>query len=489
MISSSRRFLMAVILSLSSVSAYLNVGDVLWEDNFNEGSTPDIGYWSFDIGDGCAVGNCGWGNQELQYYTSNPENVNVVDGNLNIIARRVGDTNSFTSSRIKTQDKVFVKYGTIEARIQIPDLVEGLWPAFWTLGADFSSMGWPACGETDILEMGAGSAIRDGMGNQRITSGAHWSKTDGTLAAYAEHPDYPYSQVAGVDSLATYVINDDASVEDFKVWEMDIDLAVCPDCTEFHQEHFLILNLAVGGKYTTVSPEGDSSSSSSSSASSSSSSCESSSSPGGTDNSSSGNSGGCEFPAREDITAPLPATMKVDWVRVVQNGHSEVRVPSDEAKQETLVPTKSPTKAPVSTPAPTDNVFDPVNTPYPTEVPRPADTSFPTRSPVAPVPKDSTDVESTPDPTSEVWDDDDDYYFSADLPDSGSGDDDDDGGKSGKSGKGGKSGKSGKSSKSSKASSGDVRLSSSELLSAAAVPTASTAFRMVTAAALVGMLL
>ena len=64
--------------------------------------------------------------------------------------------------RIRTQDKIMFQYGTVEARIRIPDLANGLWPAFWTLGNDISTVGWPRCGEIDVMEMGESNAIANG---------------------------------------------------------------------------------------------------------------------------------------------------------------------------------------------------------------------------------------------------------------------------------------------------------------------------------------
>jgi len=75
-------------------------------------------------------------------------------------------------------------YGTIEARIRIPNVSDGLWPAFWTLGENFSLAGWPAAGEIDIMEIGQGDAIREGVVNRRVISGAHWEH-EGGYAAYA----------------------------------------------------------------------------------------------------------------------------------------------------------------------------------------------------------------------------------------------------------------------------------------------------------------
>jgi beta-glucanase (GH16 family) len=252
-------------------------GQLLWSDEFNDGEQVDTGVWSYDLGAG------GWGNSELQEYTSDPINLRVENGNLVISARsKDSGTARFTSGRINSEDKLTFKYGTIEARIKVPDLGDGLWPAFWTLGNDFSSVGWPSCGELDIMEMGHFTAIGDGVVNSRVGSAAHW-ENEGSRADY------------GLFFDAEEVLNDDfhvfrmewtpelieTFVDDQLIWAIDIRPENCTDCSEFHQPHFIILNLAVGGGYPGIySPAG--------------------------------------------ITAPLPGDMLVDYVRIYDNGHTEM---------------------------------------------------------------------------------------------------------------------------------------------------------------------
>lgn len=122
--------------------------DLVWSDEFEQadGSVPDPAKWGYDIG------GWGWGNAERQYYTDRAENARIEGGQLIIEAREesFGDSN-YTSARLLTQDKWAWKYGRIEARIQVPR-GQGIWPAFWMLGADFDSVGWPGCGEIDIME-------------------------------------------------------------------------------------------------------------------------------------------------------------------------------------------------------------------------------------------------------------------------------------------------------------------------------------------------
>lgn len=119
------------------------VGTILFEDNFDK---IDESKWVFEIGNGCPD-LCGWGNNEKQSYTR--ENAMIVDGVLVITARKTKD--GYTSSRIKTQGKFDFRFGKIEARIKLP-VGNGTWPAFWMLGSNIETVGWPACGEIDILE-------------------------------------------------------------------------------------------------------------------------------------------------------------------------------------------------------------------------------------------------------------------------------------------------------------------------------------------------
>jgi beta-glucanase (GH16 family) len=126
---------------------------LIWSDEFNgkNGSLPDPAKWTYD------VGGTGWGNHELEYYTTRRENARIENGNLVITARQElykapdGTEFDYTSARLKTQGLFSQAYGRFEARIKLP-AGQGLWPAFWMLGDNFGSAGWPKCGEIDIME-------------------------------------------------------------------------------------------------------------------------------------------------------------------------------------------------------------------------------------------------------------------------------------------------------------------------------------------------
>ena len=126
---------------------------LVWSDEFNgpNGSTVDASKWASETG-----GN-GWGNEELEYYTSRPQNAYQQEGNLVIKVLQEkytgadGVARNYTSARLKTLGRFAQTYGRFEARIKIPR-GQGIWPAFWMLGDDIEAPGWPKCGEIDIME-------------------------------------------------------------------------------------------------------------------------------------------------------------------------------------------------------------------------------------------------------------------------------------------------------------------------------------------------
>jgi len=123
--------------------------NLIWADEFS-GSSLDLSKWQAQIGDGCAEGICGWGNNELQYYKA--ENAVVSNGMLSIISKRERvQAKSYTSARIRTRNLADFSYGRFEARIKLP-AGSGLWPAFWMLSTNEPFGAWPQSGEIDIME-------------------------------------------------------------------------------------------------------------------------------------------------------------------------------------------------------------------------------------------------------------------------------------------------------------------------------------------------
>ena len=126
---------------------------LVWSDEFDgpDGSAPDAAKWSFDVGGG------GWGNNELETYTTRTTNAVVRGGHLVLTARKENRTGpdgvarQYTSARIKTQAHFEQTYGRFEARMQLP-AAKGIWPAFWLLGDTIGTAGWPKSGEIDVME-------------------------------------------------------------------------------------------------------------------------------------------------------------------------------------------------------------------------------------------------------------------------------------------------------------------------------------------------
>ena len=135
--------LAAALLLVAAPAARAQSWDLVWSDEFN-GTSVNTANWSFEVGGG------GWGNNELQYYTGGA-NATVSGGLLTITARREGGFScwygacQYTSTRMITRGKREFTYGRIEARMSLP-MGQGLWPAFWALGANIGSVGWPASG-------------------------------------------------------------------------------------------------------------------------------------------------------------------------------------------------------------------------------------------------------------------------------------------------------------------------------------------------------
>lgn len=210
---------------------------LIWEDNFNTDGDPDPSNWTFDIG----TGTNGWGNGELQYYTNSLNNVKVENGHLLITARYENYSGSnYTSGRIKTQGKFFFQYGRVDIRTKLPGGA-GIWPANWMLGESFSTIGWPACGEIDIMEYrGADPNIIHGAIHTPSSFGGTINHST-TYVPNVESEFHIYSVdwddtriMFLVDNIPYYVYH--PSDYNANTWPFDADL-------------FLLLNVAVGGSF------------------------------------------------------------------------------------------------------------------------------------------------------------------------------------------------------------------------------------------------
>jgi beta-glucanase (GH16 family) len=232
-----------------------------WSDEFDgPAGAIDNSKWGFDIG-----GN-GFGNNELEYYTNRTDNA-ALDGNGSLVITARAETfnnRNYTSARINTAGKFTQAYGRFEARIQIPT-GQGLWPAFWTLGDNIGSAGWPTCGELDIMEnIGREPTVNHGSAHGPGYSGGHPLTGIYTLPSGKLSDDYHVYAIEWEPNVVRWYVDDQlyetrtpADVPVGKVWVYD-------------HPFFIILNIAVGGN----------------------------------------------FPGAPDGTTVFPQTMKVDYVRV-----------------------------------------------------------------------------------------------------------------------------------------------------------------------------
>lgn len=203
---------------------------LVWSDEF-DGSALNLAHWSHDLGEGVN----GWGNNEVQSYTSSADNLAVGDGRLVIKALKNGS--SWTSARIKTQGKRSFKYGKIEFRAKLPTGL-GPWPAAWMLGSNIDSVGWPACGEIDVMEW-KGSAPNV-VGHATHSPSRHGGNPISTTAAVAD-PSGSFNTYAVLwaPGQVTFSVNGVTTGSWSTVETGD----------PFEKEFFLLLNLAMGGSY------------------------------------------------------------------------------------------------------------------------------------------------------------------------------------------------------------------------------------------------
>lgn len=229
------------IVLVSSGMAQENGGwELAWADEFSQadGAPPDSSKWGYDIG------GSGWGNNELQYYTNRTQNSRVEDGKLVIEARAeaYGGRNH-TSARLLTKGRWSWTYGRIEARIKVP-AGRGIWPAFWMLGANIDSTGWPACGEIDIMEhIGSEPATVHGTLHGPGYSGGGGISGDHALTGAALSDDFHVFAIEWEENRIRWFIDGQAY--------FTITPANLPNGSNwvFNQPQFLILNVAVGGNW------------------------------------------------------------------------------------------------------------------------------------------------------------------------------------------------------------------------------------------------
>jgi beta-glucanase (GH16 family) len=208
-----------------------------WSDEFS-GNTISQDNWNFESG------GSGWGNHELEYYTGRVQNAFQSNGNLVIEARSESfGGNNYTSARMTTQNKKQFKFGRIDIRAKLP-VTTGMWPALWMLGANISSVPWPACGETDIMELvGSDSRKVFGTAHYNNSAGTHDSK-GGNYAITGED----FSQKFHVFSIIWKQDSIQWLVDDHEYFTTTKALTGTT-AYPFNAESFFILNVAVGGDW------------------------------------------------------------------------------------------------------------------------------------------------------------------------------------------------------------------------------------------------
>jgi len=231
-----------------------------WQDDFTGTKLDETSNWSIEVN-----GN-GGGNSELQYFRR--ENISIgqepITGTSCLIITGKKEnylTKTCTSGRLTTQNKMSFQYGKLEARIKLPKTANGLWPAFWLLGSDVATQGWPKCGEIDILEMGNSTGIKNNTQEKLFNGACHWGYFEnGWYPNYAKATTNPYSLQ---DDFHLYTITWDS--QSIKMY-LDIDkfpnaipyfeMAITNKTTDkdpfyyFNKPFFVIFNLAIGGNFT-----------------------------------------------------------------------------------------------------------------------------------------------------------------------------------------------------------------------------------------------
>ena len=232
--------LLFVVISCSNdeKQKVTTMNKLVMQDEFDTDGAPNSAIWNYNIG----TGNNGWGNNELEYYTNSSNNIKVVDGMLQITAKKEAFMGSqYTSARIFSKGLFEQKQGRFEARIKMP-WGQGMWPAFWLLGANSDTVAWPQCGEIDIMEYkGQEPTITHGT-----VHGPGYAGGNGITKSYDlinDRFDTGF-HIFGIEWGENYI---NFYVDDVLYNQITPDKVT----GEWVYDHpfYIILNLAVGGSY------------------------------------------------------------------------------------------------------------------------------------------------------------------------------------------------------------------------------------------------
>jgi beta-glucanase (GH16 family) len=224
-------FILFIFFNQRATSQINKKYKLIWSDEFNYTGKPDSSKWGYNLGAG------GWGNNEAEYYTNRIDNATVKNGTLKIIAKKEKyDSSEYTSARLLTKNKFSFTYGKVVARAKIP-FGKGTWPAIWMLGANDETVGWPDCGEIDIMEH----------------AGNRLNKIYGTL----HYPGHSGGEADGsiimVKNVTTtfhiYSVEWDSAAVNISVDGRLIHSVVNSGKIPFNHNFFLIMNVAMGGGF------------------------------------------------------------------------------------------------------------------------------------------------------------------------------------------------------------------------------------------------
>jgi Glycosyl hydrolases family 16/PKD domain len=219
----------------TSMSVQVTVGlkqSLIWSEEFDTPGAPNSAKWGYDTGEG------GWGNNELEYYTSRTDNAVVSNGTLKIIAKKENyGTSAYTSARLLSKDKFSFRYGKIEIRAKLPP-DKGTWPAIWMLGNNVATAPWPACGEIDIMEH-VGNQLNKIFGTIHYPGHSGANGVGGTTVNPTATTDFHRYALVWTATSIQFLIDDAAY----------FTTANNSSTMPFNQNFFIILNVAMGGNF------------------------------------------------------------------------------------------------------------------------------------------------------------------------------------------------------------------------------------------------
>ena len=240
--------------------SYTFNNELVWSDEFDQNGPVSQDKWNVET---IPPNNGSWWNGELQFYTDKEDNIRVEEGLLKITAKYESyEGKNYTSARINTQDKFEFTYGRVEMRAKLPNW-EGMWPAFWLLGANIDEIGWPNCGELDILEHG--DYVKDSTSNDPglISSAVHYGPQD-----YSRQTTNVPGKIFFDTGQERFIRSEkiiEKPFEEYHIYsmqwapdkiqffideEMHFEFPMQSQHSPFDKPFFLLLNLAVGGHWT-----------------------------------------------------------------------------------------------------------------------------------------------------------------------------------------------------------------------------------------------